>query len=319
MFSEIHLNKRAWRVATDLRARAKFDHVDEHRIGGAVVLDAGVQALGSLAAGRALAHACLADLGIVTTSLDRLGNRPLVKVTVEVDVPHVACLLSQYAGWRIAEGKFFAMGSGPIRILVGKEPIFESFDCRQSSDVGVGILETSTLPDESVIRAVSKATSLPPESIILLAARTASIAGSYQVVARSVETCLHKLHELKFDVTRVKSAIGSAFLPPIPQDDLVAIGRTNDSILYGGEVILYVDGDDESIGEIGPKVPASSSADHGEPFAAIFQRHGGDFYQIDPLLFSPAVVQFQNLRTGRLQAFGQTDDDILIRSFFGTS
>ncbi|MFO0944758.1 MAG: methenyltetrahydromethanopterin cyclohydrolase [Planctomycetota bacterium] len=319
MFSEVNLNKRAWRVAADLRARAKFDHVDEHRIGGAVVLDAGVKTSGSLAAGRALALACIADLGTVSSSLERLGDRPLVKVTVEVDVPHVSCLLSQYAGWRVAVGKFFAMGSGPIRVLVGKESLFEEFHCRQVSDVGVGILETSKLPDEAVIAEISREAGLPPESLLLLAARTASIAGSYQVVARAVETCLHKLHELKFDVTTIKSAIGSAFLPPIPNDDLVAIGRTNDSILYGGEVILYVDGEDESIREVGPRVPASSSPDHGAPFADIFQRYDRDFYKIDPLLFSPAVVQFQNLRTGNLFSFGKMAEGVLLRSFFGQS
>ena len=83
-------------------------------------------------------------------------------------------------------------------------------------------------------------------------------------------------------------------------DDLAAIGRTNDAVLYGGRVVLYVTGDDASLEEIGPKVPSSSSRDFGEPFAAIFARYNHDFYAVDPHLFSPAEVVFQNLETGRV-------------------
>ena len=123
-------------------------------------------------------------------------------------------------------------------------------------------------------------------------------------MARSVETALHKLAELKFDLGRIQSAQGSAPLPPVARDDVSAIGRTNDAVLYGGRVVLYVTGDDASLEQIGPKVPSSSSRDFGEPFAAIFARYNHDFYAVDPLLFSPAEVVFQNLDTGRSHAFG---------------
>ena len=125
-----------------------------------------------------------------------------------------------------------------------------------------------------------------------------------QVVSRSVETALHKLAELKFDLSRIQSAQGTAPLPPVARDDLAAIGRTNDAVLYGGRVVLYVTGDDASLEQIGPQVPSSSSRDHGEPFAAIFARYNHDFYAVDPLLFSPAEVVFQNMETGRSHAFG---------------
>ena len=114
----------------------------------------------------------------------------------------------------------------------------------------------------------------------------------------------------------LRSAIGSAFLPPVPTNDLKAIGRTNDSILYGGEVFLWVDATDEQLAELGPKVPSSSSPDFGEPFDAIFQRYNGDFYKIDPLLFSPALVVINNLATGSTFQFGKTDHELLARSFF---
>ena len=68
---------------------------------------------------------------------------------------------------------------------------------------------------------------------------------------------------------------------------------------------------------VGPKVPSSASPDHGAPFAEIFERYNGDFYKIDPLLFSPAEVEFRNLKTGKVHRFGRTEPDLLRRSFGG--
>jgi methenyltetrahydromethanopterin cyclohydrolase len=135
-------------------------------------------------------------------------------------------------------------------------------------------------------------------------------------VARSLETALHKLHELKFDLGQVVSGHGVAPLPPVAADEMKAIGRTNDAILYGGKVNIWVRADDAQLAEIGPKVPSSASSDHGAPFATIFERYNRDFYKIDPMLFSPAVVVFHNLKSGRCHAFGLLEPEVLRRSFF---
>ncbi|MFO0809960.1 MAG: methenyltetrahydromethanopterin cyclohydrolase [Gemmataceae bacterium] len=47
----------------------------------------------------------------------------------------------------------------------------------------------------------------------------------------------------------------------------------------------------------------------------MFEQAGRDFYKIDPLLFSPAVVTFNNLATGRSMTFGRTNEAVLRRSF----
>ena len=110
--------------------------------------------------------------------------------------------------------------------------------------------------------------------------------------------------------SRIVSAHGTAPLPPVAADDLAAIGRTNDAILYGARVILCVTGDDASLESIGPQVPSSASRDHGDPFATIFARYNHDFYAVDPHLFSPAEVVFQNIETGRSHAFGQLEPGV---------
>jgi methenyltetrahydromethanopterin cyclohydrolase len=127
------------------------------------------------------------------------------------------------------------------------------------------------------------------------------------------------MHELDFDLSSVMSGHGSAPLPPVAADDLAAIGLTNDAVLYGGEVTLWMEADDFQLEELGPGIPSESSADYGAPFAEIFDRYDRDFYRIDPLLFSPACVTLVNLRTGRIHRFGRVAPEILERSFAGAA
>ena len=47
------------------------------------------------------------------------------------------------------------------------------------------------------------------------------------------------------------------------------------------------------------ELPSEGSRDYGRPFAEIFTRFGGDFYPIDPLLFSPAEVLVTAIDSGR--------------------
>ena len=309
------LNSRAGDLCQQLNDRRAELRAEWHDVAGATVIDLGVIARGGLEAGLALAQICLAGLGRVQLLPGDADVWPGPAVCVSTDHPIAACLASQYAGWQIAQGKYFAMGSGPMRAVAAREELIQHLGLKEAADQAVGVLETSKLPPADVVEYLARECGLAPDRLTLLAARTASQAGTVQVVARSVETALHKLHELKFDLGRLESGWGVAPLPPPAADDLAGIGRTNDSILYGAQVTLWVRGDDESLRQIGPQIPSNSSADHGEPFAKIFQRAGHDFYKIDPLLFSPAVVTFANLDTGHSFTFGRLLPEVIRRSF----
>ena len=310
------LNQRAFILTEELTRRLREWRIEKHLLpGGGCVFDFGVEAEGSLAAGLALARICMSGLGEVSVAPGEVGSVAWPHVMVTIDEPVAACLLSQYAGWQVSVGDFFGMGSGPMRAAAATEELFAKLGYSETADRAVGVLETSKLPGEAVFAYIAEKTGIHAASNVLLAARTASLAGTVQIVARSVETALHKLHELGFDVGRIRSAYGTAPLAPVAADDLAAIGRTNDAILYGGRVTLWVRGDDDSLAEIGPRVPAASSPAYGKPFAEIFREAGGDFYKIDPLLFSPAEVTLQNLDTGRVHRFGQPAPDVLQKSF----
>jgi methenyltetrahydromethanopterin cyclohydrolase len=306
------LNERAWRHAERMSNDSdRFKLTARTLASGAACLDCGVQASGGLEAGRLLAETCLAGLGSVSiVPADRsVWHGPAI--SVHTDHPVAACLASQYAGWQLQAEKFFAMGSGPMRAAANREPLFAEIGYVEQPARIVGILETSKLPTDDVAAQIAAACSVPASQVLLLCARTASLAGTLQVVARSVETALHKLHELKFDLKQLISGYGVAPLPPIAKDDLTAIGWTNDAILYGAEVTLWVNADDDELSTIGPKVPSNASSDYGEPFGQIFKRYNGDFYKIDPLLFCPAVVTFVNLRSGLTHRFGALQPGVL--------
>jgi methenyltetrahydromethanopterin cyclohydrolase len=203
-----------------------------------------------------------------------------------------------------------------MRAAAAREDLFRHIPGKEEPPVAVGVLETRMHPTEDVVTCIVAKLPTAVERLTLLVAPASSLVGTVQVVARSVETALHKLHELKFDVTQVVSGFGTAPLPPVARDEMAAIGRTNDAILYGGRVTLWVRADDEVIEAIGPKVPACGSKDHGALCAELFARYG-DFYKIDPLLFAPAEVTFVNLKTGRCHSFGQVEPGLLRKSFLG--
>jgi methenyltetrahydromethanopterin cyclohydrolase len=312
------LNERAWAIADELASRPELLRIGVHKTdAGARVLDCGVKAEGGLQAGLALARVCLSDLAEVSLLPGEVDGVACPRVQVSTDHPILACMASQYAGWQVKVGKFFGMGSGPFRARYGKEELFDHIPGREQADVAVGVLETHKLPGDEVVAYLAERLGLAADRITLLVAPASSIAGNLQVVARSLETALHKLHELKFDLGKVVSGYGVAPLPPVASDFLRAIGRTNDAILYGGQVVLWVRADDDQLAEVGPRVPSSSSPDHGAPFAQIYERAGGDFYKIDPMLFSPAELVIHNLASGRAHRFGRLDQEVLGRSFFG--
>ena len=281
---------------------------------GALLIDAGVAEKGSLEAARLYAEACFGGLGRMTVGTRPLGPAVLFEARVEVDAPLVACLASQYAGWKVQAGSFFAMGSGPARAVRGTEPLFDRFPLRVAAESTVLLLETDRLPDAEVAAAVASACGLLPDALTLVAARTGSLVGSAQVAARSVETALHKLLELGFDPRAIVAGSGACPIAPGHPDTLRAIGRTNDAVLYGAEVVLWVAAEDARIEEVIDRVPSCASREHGRLFHDLFREHG-DFYGIDPLLFSPARVTFVNQTSGRVFASGALSEEALLRSF----
>jgi len=113
----------------------------------------------------------------------------------------------------------------------------------------------------------------------------------------------------------VMDGIGSAPLSPPHPDFIKAMGRTNDAIIYGGRVQLFVDADDADARQLAEQLPSTTSNDHGAPFAEIFARVNGDFYKIDGALFSPAEAIVTSVRSGATYRGGRLEPTLVDASF----
>ena len=313
------MNERAWALADAAAARA-----DEMRLAvstlssGARVLDAGIGVNGGFAAGRLLAQLCMGGLGEIDYVPLTIGDETWAGVQVWTDHPAECCMASQYAGWAINPQGFFAMGSGPLRAKARVEKeLFSKLGYAEDASRGVLVLEGRTPPTDDVAEWVARKAGIAPGQITFAVAPTASVAGGVQIVARIIETGLHKMETLGFDVTRVVSAMGTAPLPPVAKNDMRAIGRTNDCVLYGGRARYNVRADDEKLAHLAERLPSSSSSDYGTPFVEIFRRYDNDFYKIDPMLFSPAEVWLTSAITGRTFHAGHLNPAVLGASLLG--
>ncbi len=310
-----HLNDNAQRIVQDMIRDAERLRVSVSKGPlGECLIDAGAKAQGSVEAGLRMAEAAMGGLGVITTNLDQGSDKWPLHVEVRSSQPVLACLASQYAGWNLSGGDYFAMGSGPVRALARVEPLFSTLAYRETADASVIILETAKPPPEAVVEKVAKATGLAAEKLTFIYAPTQSIAGAVQIVSRVLEVALHKANDLKFPLDNIIDGIATAPIPAPHPDFLTAMGRTNDAIIYGGVAQLFVRGTAKDAQALAEKLPSSASRDHGRPFADIFKHFKGDFYAIDPLLFSPAQVLVTAIETGDTFRTGGRDLGMLEKS-----
>lgn len=309
------INSATARTLREHLANADALGIEAKSIGETTVVQFAAAGKGTVDAGILLAQLCLGLDGEIKLHppTDNQVDRP--HVSVAIANPLVACMGCQYAGWPLSVGKYFAMASGPIRLLRGKETVLTEYDLSQNDSSGVVVLESAKLPDQETINQILQESGVEASGLFVCVARTSSIPGSLQVVARSVETAMHKLHELGFDISTVQSGTGTAPLPPETDDDMVALGWTNDAMLYGADVHLKVDTSDQAIESIIEKTPSCSSQEFGSPFLELFKKYEYDFYKIDKMLFSPAKITIENVASGNSFSAGQVCQDILKLSF----
>lgn len=282
---------------------------------GATIVDAGIQAPGGLEAGRIIAEICMGGLGkVALQQVPQFAHWPL-SVVVTATQPVIACLGSQYAGWALSHEKFFSLGSGPARSIAQREEVFKDIQYSDKGEQTALVLETDKVPPVQVIEKVARDTGLPANKLTFILTPTRSVAGSLQVTARVLEVALHKCHALHFDLNAIVDGYGVAPVPAPSPDFIVGMGRTNDAILFGGFVQLFVNVDDAAAEELAKQLPSSASKDYGRPFAEVFKAVNMDFYQIDPMLFSPAKVSVSNLKSGKTFFGGQFNETLLNQSF----
>ncbi|TFG07714.1 methenyltetrahydromethanopterin cyclohydrolase [Candidatus Thorarchaeota archaeon] len=279
---------------------------------GCRVVDCGVDVPGSDEAGRLIGEICLGGLGTVRLSQTHVDDMTLPSVVVSVENPQVACLASQLAGWAIKHDGYSAMASGPARALARKEKVFEKIVYADQCEVGVIVLEASKLPSEKVTSHIADMCGIDPANLHCIIVPTASEAGSVQISARVVEVGVHKMHHLGFDSAKIKTGYGVAPIAPVFENDGRAMGVTNDCILYGGRTYYFVRPDeDDNLRSLAQKLPSEVSEQYGLPFYDLFKSVDFEFYRIDSLLFSPAEVTLNDIKSGESFRYGRVNPEVL--------
>ncbi|HEX2841107.1 methenyltetrahydromethanopterin cyclohydrolase [Hyphomicrobium sp.] len=311
------VNARAGKLVDDLAADAQAlrcsvttGEAGERRI------DLGASVPGCLEAGRRLGEICMGGLGTVSLTSSSGVERWPLGVVVHSSNPVIACLGSQYAGWTITdESGFFALGSGPARALSRVEELYKELGYIDHHHKAALVIEGDSAPPPAVATKIAAASGVKTSDLTVLYAPTGSLAGTVQIAARVLEVSLHKAHSLHFNLDNIIDGYGVApIAPPIP-DFVKAMGRTNDAIIYGGRIQLFVRGSDAEAQKLANELPSNTCSIYGKPFAEIFSEVGGDFYKIDASLFSPAVVTVSNLDTGSSFHAGKLAPDIVDASF----
>ena len=277
------------------------------------MIDCGVHVEGSWEAGILFSAVCLGGLAQVKLHwLDFNGLRwPSVEVVT--DHPIRACMASQYAGWPIKISKGLCMASGPASAIVHKGSLFRMLGYEDRSEMAIICLESKTLPTVEVIQHILEECHCEPTNVYILVAPTTSLVGTVQVAARALETGIFKLRRLGYDLGKIVSGWGICPISPVACDTLRALGRTNDAILYGSTVLYHLR-DEEPLDSLVKQIPSCSSREYGRPFMDVYKEYG-NFYDIDPLLFSPAEVWLCDLNSGRSFHAGSVRSDILRHSF----
>ena len=286
---------------------------------GTRIIDAGINAKGGIEAGRLIAEICMGGLGVVKLRASTNFHHWSWHVDVHSSNPVMACLASQYAGWSLSHGEgkdaFHALGSGPARTSGSNEPLFDELKYHDSTSKTCIVIEVDRIPPVELTSKIAKMCNVQNNELTVILTPTSSLAGTVQIISRVLETSLHKAHELHFPLENIIDGAGSAPLCPPSNDFLTAMSRTNDSILFAGQIQLFVEATDEDAEELANALPSSTSKDYGKPFGEIFKDVNYDFYKIDPMLFSPAKVSVSSLTTGHTFHAGKIDLDLLDKSY----
>lgn len=313
----LSVNRKAYELVQKLCAASDEYCVSVKKTrSGATLIDAGIRVKGGFNAGRMVTEICMGGLGEARIFPKRYGDVELSSIFVHTDHPALATFGSQFAGWQIKKGDFFAIGSGPARALALKpREIFDRIGYADEADVAVMVLETSKEPSEGLIEEFASECKVSPSRLYVVLVPTTSVAGAAQVSGRIVETGVHKLFKLGVDPLSIGCAWGCAPIAPVHPKFVKAMGMTNDVILYGG-VAYYVlrHDDDGELKAVLEKAPSSASKHYGKPFSEVFKEAGGDFYKIDSNLFAPAMFVVNNVVTGSVFRVGEVNVDVLKRS-----
>jgi methenyltetrahydromethanopterin cyclohydrolase len=317
---EFSINQAAVAMIKDAIARAEALSIRVSQSAcGATLVDMGLDCAGSWEAGRIFVEAGLGGLGKATFGAFPLGEVVLPSINVWVDNPVIATVASQAGDWKLGDGEFAAIGSGPARAIAHQDQWSTRANYTDRADAVVVQLQTTRVPDDALCRRVAEACNVKPENVYVVFAPTACLVGAIQVASRTVEQVMVKLLVHGFDIHTVRTGFGVAPVAPVAHDEGEAMGRVNDCLIYGGTTMLYVEAEDAAVEAVIGQLCFDVHAGElwGLPFARIFERFERNWFKVPHLVDSPAHVIINNMKTGRTFVGGQINNAVLRQSLLG--
>ncbi|MEW6623995.1 MAG: methenyltetrahydromethanopterin cyclohydrolase [Bacillota bacterium] len=284
---------------------------------GSTIIDMGINYPGGWMAAQYFAEATLGGLGRLNYSIFNLDDLELPQIEIYADRPAIACLSCQLSGWALPEVRNEAgivpLISGPVRTVAREDSFAKEFAYQDSNHEVVVALQDNRMPEESLINYIAKTCKVNSQNIYVLVAPTGSIVGCVNVVARTLETSLWRLHHLGMDVNKIAAAWGRAPLPPITKDEYTAMIRTNTYTYYGGTAGFIVECEDNEIEKILHDIPLSpqTTQHYGVSFGELLKEANGNIFEIKDFVHNVTKVIFYNVRTGRTFRIGKIDFEML--------
>lgn len=315
----ISVNQRSVELVKKLIQDQEGYKVKLHTIKGVNVIDCGVVESGSWKSAKIMTEVLYGGLNEVSFETFPIPIDEVYYNAVHVQSDYVVLQQAgcNISGWELKPGKFAPVLAGPGRLVSRKEnDWFTSYsDYKDASHEAVLTIEMGTMPSEEQIEELVEAVGIEAKDIYILVAASGSLACSTQVAARIIEQSLHRLHEEHFNLDYIIEAHGFCVIPPVIKDDLIAMGRLNDVLIYGGQATFTVDCEDEEIECLIDKITSDKCSVYGTMFKEIYEQNGCDFYQVPMEMYSPAKVVIVNQRTGRTFKAGRINTEVLSKSF----
>ncbi|MCJ7823562.1 MAG: methenyltetrahydromethanopterin cyclohydrolase, partial [Anaerolineales bacterium] len=216
-------------------------------------------------------------------------------------------------------GEFAPVASGPVRAKANVDRWAQRVDYEDPSDYVLMQMQTRRMPDDETLEFVAESCGIPMANLTVMVAPSASLVGSVQVCSRSFEQCIISLaRNSSFDISTIVYGYGSAPVAPVIKDEVLAMGRINDALVYGGSGGMWLrHPDDEEVRRTAEGLPFSVQAgdDYGKGYAEIYTAYGHSLFDIPARLDSPAKIMMTNMLTGSVFTAGAIDEDVIYRTF----
>lgn len=287
---------------------------------GATVIDMGINVKGGWKAAKLFTDSCCGGMGELVYQSMYVGKHLVPTTVIQVDKPDVTQLGSHIAGLYVPyRGKNQPI-SGPLRSIVSTDHWSDRVAYRDTeAKKAVGHAQITTLPDEELTELICDRIHMSPKDLYLMAAPTSCVVGAVQIVARNLEQAFATTGDhLDFPVNSVVQAIGYSPVISIEDDEIIAMGRVNDGLIYGQESVFYMDCEDDDILRFADSLPmCKNETVWGIPFEDMFREAGSDWAKVPRDYDAPCKVNFVNIRTNHFFPIGALHYGVLERDFMG--